>query len=71
MLKTLDLMLKQQPFIGGETPLFADYVVFGAMQWARTTAKTDVLPKGTPSADWFDRLLDMYDGEGRKVPAAA
>ncbi len=71
VLKSLDLMLKQQPFIGGQSPLFADYVVFGAMQWARTTAKTDVLPKGTPSADWFDRLLDMYDGEGRKVATAA
>ncbi len=66
----LELTLKTQDFIGGDKPLFADYVVFGALQWLRTTAKNDVMPKDNRVADWFERLLDMYDGAGRAVPAA-
>ncbi|MEO0546443.1 MAG: glutathione S-transferase family protein [Pseudomonadota bacterium] len=66
----VELMLKKQPFIGGDTPLFADYVVFGALQWLRTSAPRDVMPKDSAVAGWFERLLDMYDGAGRRVPAA-
>ncbi len=63
----LELTLKKQKFIGGESPLFADYVVFGALQWLRTTCTHDVLPHDSKVADWFDTLLDMYDGAGRKA----
>ena len=64
-------MLGRQKFFGGETPLFADYVVFGALQWLRTTCSQDHLPKEGAVADWFNRLLDMYDGMGRKVTSPA
>ncbi len=67
----LKLMLKSQPFIGGETPLFADYVVFGALQWMRMTCTIAVLPTEGEIADWFNTLLDMYDGMGRKARAVA
>jgi len=66
----LELMLKKQPYIGGPAPAFADYVVFGPLQWLRTCATRDVMPKDSRVADWFERLLDMYDGAGRKVPPA-
>ncbi|RWD96226.1 MAG: glutathione S-transferase family protein, partial [Mesorhizobium sp.] len=32
-LEPLRSTLTYQPFIGGEAPLFADYIVFGALQW--------------------------------------
>ena len=67
----LKLMLKGQPYIGGDNPLFADYVVFGALQWMRMTCTISVLPNEGDVADWFDRLLDMYDGMGRSAKAAA
>ncbi len=67
----LKLMLKYQPYIGGETPMFADYVVFGALQWMRMTCTISVLPGEGEIADWFNRLLDMYDGMGRSAKAAA
>ncbi len=66
----LELTLKNQKFLGGKTPLFADYVVFGALQWLRITCSHDVMPKEGSVADWFDTLLDMYDGMGRKAKAA-
>ena len=66
----LELTLKKQPFIGGKTPLFADYVVFGALQWLRTTAGDEFLPKEGGVATWFNALLDMYDGMGRNAASA-
>ncbi len=65
----LKLMLKSQPYIGGEAPLFADYVVFGALQWMRMTCTIPVLPEEGVIADWFNKLLDMYDGLGRSAKA--
>jgi glutathione S-transferase len=63
-------MLKFQPFIGGDTPLFADYIIFGAFQWARITSKTLFLLAGDPVADWFERCLDLHGGVGRSVTSA-
>jgi glutathione S-transferase len=70
-LQPLELTLKKQPFLGGETPIFADYAVFGPLQWLRVTCETDHLPKEGAVAEWFDRLLDMYDGLARSAKAAA
>ena len=70
-LTPLELTLKKQPYIGGNTPLFADYVVFGALQWLNTTSSVDYLSGDTKVSGWFDSLLDMYDGLGRKGKVAA
>lgn len=69
-LEPLRMTLKRQPFLGGETPLFADYIVFGALQWARITSPKTLLSDGDPVKDWFERCLDLYDGAGRSVTAA-
>lgn len=70
-LQPLRNMLKVQPFIGGDTPLFPDYIVFGALQWLRTTAPVKVLEDDDPVALWFARCLDLHGGLGRSVAAAA
>lgn len=67
----LENTLKRQKFLGGDSPIFADYVIFGPLQWLRTTCVTDHLPQDGAVADWFNRLLDMYDGMGRKAKTAA
>ncbi|MEM8749718.1 MAG: glutathione S-transferase family protein [Pseudomonadota bacterium] len=66
----LEMLLRDQPYIGGDTPLFADYVVFGPLQWLRTMQGEQGLPQDGTVADWFGRLLDMYDGMGRAQKAA-
>ena len=71
VLLPLELTLKKQKFIGGESPLFADYVVFGALQWLRTSSTEDYLKADSAVANWFGALLDMYDGMGRKGRVAA
>lgn len=70
-LEPLRKMLTYQPFIGGESPLFPDYIVFGAFQWVRVTSSYTFLEADDPVAAWFERCLDLYDGLGRRVPAAA
>lgn len=70
-LEPLRSMLAYQPWIGGASPLFADYIVFGALQWVRVTSTYEFLEAGDVIADWFERCLDLHGGVGRNVPAAA
>lgn len=70
-LEPLRSMLSYQPFIGGQTPLFPDYIVFGALQWARTTTVFGILEERDPIAVWFERCLELYHGLGRKFVSAA
>ena len=69
-LEPLRSMLSYQPFIGGASPLFADYIVFGALQWARITSPYRLLDDSDIVAQWFGRCLDLHDGLGRSVAAA-
>lgn len=63
-------MLKFQPFLGGQSPLFADYILFGALQWARVVSPKRLLAADDPVSDWFTRCLDLHGGIGRQVVAA-
>lgn len=69
-LEPMRWMLKSQPYIGGEQPLFSDYILFGAFQWARIVSPVRFLADGDPVAEWFERCLDLHDGAGRSVTAA-
>ncbi len=70
-LEPLRNMLTYQPFIGGDGPLYPDYVVFGAFQWVRVMSPFKLLDDADPILGWFERLLDLYGGLGRSVTAAA
>jgi len=70
-LDPLRSMLEYQPFIGGAAPLFADYIVFGALQWVRVMSTYEFLEPGDPVLAWFDRCLDLHGGIGRSIPVAA
>ncbi|OHV72236.1 glutathione S-transferase family protein [Ensifer sp. LCM 4579] len=69
-LEPLRHLLKFQPFLGGDGPLFSDYIVFGALQWARIVSRQRLLADGDVVTDWFERCLDLHDGLGRSVTAA-
>jgi glutathione S-transferase len=62
--------LKYQDFLGGDEPLFADYILFGALQWMRITAGTKVFAEDDPVGLWFERCLDLHEGIGRRVTPA-
>ena len=57
--------LETQDFRGGAAPTYADYILFGLLQWARIVSPAKVLDDGDVVAAWFDRMLDLYEGVGR------
>ncbi|MBL8385728.1 MAG: glutathione S-transferase family protein [Burkholderiales bacterium] len=67
-LAPLRATLKAQPFLGGERPLYADYAVFGAFQWARCTSRYRLVEADDPVAQWRERLLDAFGGLARAAP---
>jgi len=67
-LQPLRMTLSDAPFIGGPAPLYADYLVFGAFQWARTVSPFRLLAADDPLTAWLERCLDLHDGIGRAAP---
>jgi glutathione S-transferase len=65
-LTPLRLTLMTQPFLGGEAPLYADFIVLGAFLWARSVSEYALLAADDPVAAWRGRMLDLYDGYARK-----
>jgi glutathione S-transferase len=61
--------LERQKFLAGEAPAYADYVVFGAFQWARAISDFELLAADDPIAAWRGRLLDSFGGLARNSPA--
>ena len=68
--KTLEpvrAVLTAQPYLGGEAPAYADYIVFGCFQWARCISSFPLLLKDDPVWTWRDRLLSEFDGFAGKA----
>ena len=69
--KSLEVMrqtLKKQPYLGGNAPNYADYIVFGGFQWARVVSPFKLLEADDPVYAWRERLLDAFDGMARTSP---
>jgi glutathione S-transferase len=61
--------VENQRFLAGAAPAYADYIVFGAFQWARAISDLELLAADDPVAAWRGRMLDAFDGFARKSPA--
>ncbi len=61
------LTLSKQPWLSGDAPGHADYIVLAAFQWGRLASDFKILEDEDPIAKWFQRGLDLHDGFGRKV----
>ncbi len=68
-LEPVRVVLSGSPFLGGETPGYADYAVFGAFQWARCTSPFKLLADDDPIAAWQRRLRALFGGLADGVPA--
>jgi glutathione S-transferase len=64
----LRAVLAHQPFFGGDSPAYADYIFFGGFQFARCMSPLRLLEPGDALYDWRGRLLDMYGGMARNAP---
>lgn len=69
-LHPLRLALGSAPYLCGNEPGFADYVVMGVFMWARCISRHDLLEQGDSVHAWRERMLDLYEGLGRRAPCA-
>ncbi len=70
-LDPLRATLRGQAFLGGEAPLYADYIVMAPLQWVRIGDARPVLEADDALHSWFERMLDLHDGFARGEPARA
>ena len=65
-LEPLRPALVQNPFVAGKGPGFADYIVFGTFQWARSVSPLRLLEPDDPMFKWRERMLDLFGGYARE-----
>lgn len=70
-LTPMRLTLKTQPWLGGASPNYADYIAFGPFQWARATSPFKLLKEDDPIYAWREKLLDAFGGMARSSPGCA
>lgn len=63
-------VLREQPYLCGAQPLYPDYALAGAFLWGRIATPLTLLAADDPVHAWRDRMLDLFDGMGRKAKAA-
>jgi glutathione S-transferase len=68
VLDPLRQTLAAQPFLAGDAPLYPDYIVFGAFQWARSISNVRLVLPSDPIDSWRQRLLDAFRGFAREAP---
>lgn len=54
--------IKEQPFLAGEKPGYADYTLFGAFQWARVISDYEILKPDDEIGQWRARMLALFGG---------
>lgn len=64
-LEPLRRMVAVQPYMCGNDPSYADYIVMGSIIGARRMSAFALLKPDDPVYDWMHRCLDLYDGLGR------
>ncbi len=57
--------LSFQPFLGGTSADYTDYIVFSGFQWARVTSPVVLLAADDPVHAWRERMLSLFDGLAR------
>ena len=70
-LEPLRVTLSGQPFVSGEAPAYADYIVFGDFQRARCISRIELIEADDPIYAWRERMLDLFGGFARAAPHEA
>ena len=59
--------LQESPFLDGDAPGGADYLLFGSMMWAYTVSTETLVDEKGPVAAWFKRMLEVHDSVAGKA----
>ena len=69
-LQPLRTVLAQQPWLAGDGPGYADYIIAGTLQWPRVFLPDELLEAADPVSVWLAATLDLYGGLGRRARLA-
>jgi len=61
-LEPLRRIVSEQPFLGRDSPLYADYLAMPPFVWARRMSPLVLLESDDPVYAWMHRCFDLYDG---------
>ena len=67
VLEPLRPALVHNAFVSGKGPGYADYILFGAFQWARVMSPIRLLEPDDPLFAWRERMLALWGGYGREA----
>ena len=62
--------LAEHAFLAGASVGYADYCLFGALQWPNVVCSTAPVTPDSAVGGWFSRMLDLHDGYARSAPIA-
>jgi glutathione S-transferase len=65
LLQPLRDLLKDTPWLGGETPNYTDFCVLAVFLWTGSVCTIPPLHDDDPLKDYIDRGFDLYGGLGR------
>lgn len=55
-------VLADQPFLAGDEPGYADYILMGTCQWIRIVSPYAIIAPDDPVLEWRGRMLAMFGG---------
>ena len=55
-------VLADQPYIAGDEPGYADYILMGTCQWIRIVSPYRIIEPDDPVHEWRERMLALFDG---------
>jgi glutathione S-transferase len=60
-------VIEAQPFLCGDQPAYADFIVFSVFQWGRCMSEFTLLAADDPLCAWRSRMLDLFGGMAREA----
>jgi glutathione S-transferase len=63
-------VLKSQKFLCGDAPGYPDYILLSPFLWAYSVSPFGLLAEDDAIHPWRERMLDLFDGMGRKAKGA-
>jgi glutathione S-transferase len=64
----LEQTLTEQPYLAGDEPAYADYVLFSAFQYVRLGSPHEFLVSGSAVRRWRDAIVARFDHIGDRYP---
>ncbi len=53
--------------LAGDAPSYADYCLFGTLQWGHVLSPEPIVSADSAVGRWFESVLNLFDGYGRQA----